>query len=443
MTPPVPSTDPADPADPAGPAPAATGPRSADDSRSLPDPPPSPHNERAATVPRSRKAALLTVVAALLALSPAVVAVAARSDAPAAPGTSATGPATGPAALPPGAEQAAADTKTRLAAENIVDIPVRFTVQNVNRTLAACPVDGKTYQVSGHLTAPKAVIDGGAGKRAVTLYEHGIAAGEWYWRLDAPGYHHTEELAKKGHASLTIDRIGYGASDKPDGFGSCIGGQADIAHQIVEQLRAGSYRTEQPGQAAVPFDKVVLAGQSNGSQVSQIEAYSFQDVDGLVVMDWTDLGLTPQANARFFSSLQTCLRGGSAVDGAGGPGGYAYYDLGTEEFKSGNFHDTEPGVLALSAPHQNRHPCGDMASQLGSVLVDMRHIKDIRIPVLFLYGEKDARVQGGAEHRALFTGATDTKLVEVPAAGHYMGMARNAPQVHTALADWLAGHQLG
>lgn len=69
-----------------------------------------------------------------------------------------------------------------------------------------------------------------------------------------------------------------------------------------------------------------------------------------------------------------------------------------------------------------------MASQLGSVLVDMRHIKDIRIPVLFLYGEKDARVQGGAEHRALFTGATDTKLVEVPAAGHYMGMARNAPR---------------
>ncbi|MFE7192755.1 alpha/beta hydrolase [Kitasatospora sp. NPDC057541] len=394
-------------------------------------------------MPRSRKTALLTVAAALIALTPAVAAVAVRADDSPKPGAP-TAAATGAAAPAPasGAEQAAADTKARLAAESIVDVPVRFTVQNVNRTLAACPVDGRTYQVTGHLTAPKAVLDGGAGPRAVTLYEHGIAAGEWYWRLDAPGYHHTEELAKKGHASLTIDRIGYGGSDKPDGFGSCIGGQADIAHQIVEQLRAGGYRTEQEGRAAVPFDKVVLAGQSNGGQVSQIEAYSFQDVDGLVLMDWTDLGLTPQANARFFSSLQTCLRGGSAADGAGGPGGYAYYDLGSEEFKAGNFHDTEPGVVALSAPHQNRHPCGDMASQLGSVLVDLRHLKDIKVPVLFLYGEKDARVQGGAEHRALFTGTTDTQLIEIPGAGHYMGMARNAPQVHASLADWLTKHQL-
>ncbi|MFD0562726.1 alpha/beta hydrolase [Kitasatospora saccharophila] len=396
--------------------------------------------ERAAAVPRSRKAALWTTVAALLALSPAAAAVAVRADGAGAP---AAAPATAGAQAAPtaaDAERAAADTRARLAAEDIVDVPVSFTVQNTDRTPAACPVDGRTYRVSGHLTAPAALLADGAGPRAVTLYEHGIAAGEWYWRLDAPGYHHTEEMARKGDASLTIDRLGYGASDKPDGFESCIGGQADIAHQIVQQLRSGGYRAD--GRAAVPFDRVVLAGQSNGGQISEIEAYTFQDVDGLVLMDWADLGLTPQANARFFTSLQTCLHGGSPVDGAAGPGGYAYYDLGTEEFQAGNFHDTDPAVLALAAPHQNRHPCGDMASQLNAVLVDLRHLADIKVPVLFLYGEKDARVQGGAEHRALFTGAADTQLVEIPGAGHYMGMARDAHQVHDSLADWLAAHRL-
>lgn len=78
-----------------------------------------------------------------------------------------------------------------------------------------------------------------------------------------------------------------------------------------------------------------------------------------------------------------------------------------------------------------------MVSQLGAVLVDLRELKTITVPVLFMYGEKDARVEGGEEHRALFTGAEDTQLIDIPKAGHYMGMARQAPLVHDTLAEWL------
>ena len=56
-------------------------------------------------------------------------------------------------------------------------------------------------------------------------------------------------MARAGHASVTVDRLGYGASDKPpDGKSVCIGSQADVAHQIVGQLKAGSY-TVQGGKA--------------------------------------------------------------------------------------------------------------------------------------------------------------------------------------------------
>jgi pimeloyl-ACP methyl ester carboxylesterase len=361
------------------------------------------------------KSALLTAAAAVLAVTPVYWANAVAGDTP-------------PRAAAPRSGQPGTNREPFALDRDITDLPVSFTVRNINRTEAACPTDGRTYTVRGHLTAPTALLERG-GAKAVTLYEHGIAAGEWYWRLPARGYHHTEELARRGHASLTIDRLGYDGSDKPDGYATCIGGQADIAHQIVQQLRRGTYHVRG---TAPRFAKVFLAGQSNGGQIVQIEAYSFRDVDGLVIMDWTDRGLTPQANARFFTSLQTCLRGGTH--------GYAYYDLGTREFRSGNFHDTDPAVEDLAAPLQNRHPCGDMVSQLGAVLVDVQRLRTITVPVLFLYGEDDARVQGGAQQRALFTGAGDTRLVTVGGAGHYMGMARNAHVVHDTLAAWLRAH---
>lgn len=142
--------------------------------------------------------------------------------------------------------------KTWQLDRGISDLPVSFTVRNINRTKASCPVDGRTYTVRGHLTAPTRLLEGKSADNAVTLYQHGIAAGEWYWRVEADGYHHAEELAARGHASLTIDRIGYDTSDTLDGLATCIGGQADITHQIIQQLRKGTYRSGDAKEAARP-----------------------------------------------------------------------------------------------------------------------------------------------------------------------------------------------
>ncbi|MFF0449976.1 hypothetical protein ACFYT4_26825 [Streptomyces sp. NPDC004609] len=73
--------------------------------------------------------------------------------------------------------------KTWKLDKGISDIPVSFTVRNVNRTKASCPDDGRTYTVRGHLTAPTRRLEGKGADKAVTLYQHGIAAGEWCWRL--------------------------------------------------------------------------------------------------------------------------------------------------------------------------------------------------------------------------------------------------------------------
>ncbi|WP_143664556.1 alpha/beta hydrolase, partial [Streptomyces sp. NRRL B-24572] len=209
----------------------------------------------------------------------------------------------------PAPSEAAGGTRARdTTAAEPVDLPVSFVVRNVNRTKSQCTTDGRTYTVRGHLTAPRALLEG-AGRPPVTLYVHGTNTGEWIWRLNVEGRDHVRELARRGHASVTIDRLGYGSSDIPDGFASCSGAHADIAHQVVGQLRAGTY-TMGARQTPYRFGKVFLAGHSSGALVAETVAASFGDVDGLILTGWAAVGVTGETNRRFLAALLADRVGG-------------------------------------------------------------------------------------------------------------------------------------
>lgn len=184
------------------------------------------------------------------------------------------------------------------------------------------------------------------------------------------------------------------------------------------------YQWNAPGSAPT-FDHITLAGQSNGGQIVQIEAFTFNDIDALVVMDWADRGLTPEAYVRFFATTARCLAGGSPSERNTEVSGYTFYDQGRTEFVTGNYTDTEQHVIDAAAPFQNQHPCGDMLSQGPAIAVDLLNLSKITIPILGLNGDDDARVQYGTEHIRSFTGTPDKYSVTVPNAGHYMGHAKD------------------
>src|SRR5919204_5206502 len=145
---------------------------------------------------------------------------------------------------------------------DIVDVPVSFQVQNTNTSRDPCPSDGKSYVVRGDLTGPRAAIEGPA-PRAATLYYEGFDTGEWMWRFRlVPGYDYVAQMARLGNVSVTVDQVGYGASGHPPGNDTCIGAQADIAHQIIGQLRSGTYSAE--GTSPVKFKKIVLGAHDVG-----------------------------------------------------------------------------------------------------------------------------------------------------------------------------------
>src|SRR5437899_5997998 len=100
-----------------------------------------------------------------------------------------------------------------VAAASAYVLPVSFEhVKNINDSGVPCESDGAEYTVRGHLSGPRSAL-AGTQAQEVTLYLYGFDTGEWNWRFTAvSGYDFPAEMASKGHVSLTIDMLGYGAS---------------------------------------------------------------------------------------------------------------------------------------------------------------------------------------------------------------------------------------
>src|SRR2546428_4805443 len=99
-------------------------------------------------------------------------------------------------------------------------------------------------------------------------------------------------MAKLGQVSLTVDELGYGASGHPpDGNLTCQGAEADISHQIIQQLRRGDYTLGTgPG---ISFSRVVLAGHDVGGAAPEHVAHSYSVIDAILPATYVNPGFTP------------------------------------------------------------------------------------------------------------------------------------------------------
>jgi pimeloyl-ACP methyl ester carboxylesterase len=320
-------------------------------------------------------------------------------------------------------------------------VAVTFSVQNVNRSKIACGTDGATYQVKGHLFGPRSALANSSRRRkhlrAATLYLHGFGFGEWFWDFSAvPGYDYASSQAKSGHTSVVIDRLGYDSSGHPDGNRSCLGGQADIAHQIVQELRKGSY-TVAAGKP-VRFRKIALAGHSAGGEIADIEAYSFKDVDALIVMSFSYSNL-PRAQIALGPTRDKCLAGGEPAE-PGTPSGYAYFGQPTAaDYQAIMFADSTQPVLDAASALRNRDPCGDTNSIVPALLQQRPHVAKIRVPVLIVCGTRDALYSplGCGQQQDRYTHSRSKTLELIKGAGHALTLGRSAKTFRKKVGRWL------
>jgi pimeloyl-ACP methyl ester carboxylesterase len=345
--------------------------------------------------------------------------------------------AVGAAMAGPASHASAATPSTPSAVKR----PVTFQVRNVNRSALACPSDGAAYEVKGHLIGPASEVGPGAsgGPRAVTLYLHDLSFGESFWSFSAaPRYDYAAGIARAGHASVVIDRLGYGSSGHPDGNQACLGADADIAHQIIGKLRSGDYVTKD-GESP-RFDRVALAGHSVGALIANLEAFSFNDIDGLVAMSYTPQ-VTQQAFEQFYASRVVCEAGGEPST-PGGPGGYAYFGATAAEFDARVFYSAEPAVREVATRLRAADPCGDSASIIDALVQDLKSLSQVKVPVLVVCGREDAATPSFAcpHLKRRYTGSSDVSLLFIPKAGHALTLERTAPTLRRRVATWLRAH---
>ena len=319
----------------------------------------------------------------------------------------------------------------RPAPSAVTSVPVAFDVENVNGSLLPCAADGKRYVLRGRLVGPRSQL-GHPRLGLVTVYVHDFTTGGWFWRFPDRRYNHVRSLARAGQVSLVLDRFGYDDRHDADGTATCLGAQADMLHQVLQRLRSGDYRST----SARPRAKnVVVAGHSVGGAIAELEAASFDDVDGLVLMSWSDSGPSSRAVQEAAVQTQVCLAGG---DPRAERPGYAYFGQTRRDFRNLLFHSATPEVQRRAARLRNADPCGD-ALTLGPLVAENNMTsRSIDVPVLLLFGAEDVLNRPEAENlqQQGYRPGSDVTTHVLPGTGSALPLEESAPRTRRLVASW-------
>jgi CSLREA domain-containing protein len=347
-------------------------------------------------------------------------------------------------------------------ATGIRELPVSFRVVNSNTSGYSCPSDFKEYTVRGHLVGPAAALE--SQSPAVTFYLYGFEGGEFHWRMTeelagVSGYDWPLEMAKLGHVSLTIDMLGYDSSvtpEGPHGFLNCWGSQADVAHQIVGQLKNGQYSVDGRSGNGVSFAKVVLAGHDAGATVAEIEAYSYKDIDGLMTVEMADQGFSQYILNLFAEKVAFCATTGGEdrekeSDPPVGPGGYFHLppldDWKTVLFQMDN---SDERVVDAAIALRNRNPCAWELTAAGAFPVNRARLHEVDVPVLLEFPLEDPifTQEGREQQRGNYCPEPepltncDVEVRWLANTGHFPMLEKSVGQFRGHVSDWLCSRGL-
>ena len=333
-------------------------------------------------------------------------------------------------ALSPAAPATAVD-RAAARASSVISRPVRIAVENTDSTPAVCYADDRSYMLRGRLVGPRREVLGSNISRANVLV-HDLATGSWFWNLrHHPAYDYAGRLAARGETSLVLDRLGYGASHLADGHATCLGAQADMLHQVVQHLRSGQYHFVGSRRTVPTAQHVVLHGHSVGAAIAELEAGTYDDVAGLVLMSWSDQGASRRAVDEASRQSGACL------------GGQDYVRTGTspKDYRSLLVVTAPRSVQRAALSHRDGAPCGDPLSLSSVVTASTLTTRKIEAPVLLLFGGRDALVRDGSsrQQRQAFDSAPSVASHVVPGAGSALPLERSAPRTRARVLHWLAG----
>ncbi len=209
----------------------------------------------------------------------------------------------------------------------------------------------------------------------------------------APGYQAARELAGRGFGVLAIDRVGYGASSRPNGDTLDFATQAAQLHDVVQDVRGGALGFTPPA--------IVLLGPSLGADIALVEAATYHDVDGVVIGFHT-------------AQLQPAL---FSVDVGAWFAQGPYFDFGTD-FRTRFFY-AEPWAVSWVIARDNATRSLVPRAEILSALTGQSAFAPaaIDVPVLLMQADHDALFVP-QDDSALFTASPDVSFTLLRNTGH-------------------------
>jgi pimeloyl-ACP methyl ester carboxylesterase len=299
------------------------------------------------------------------------------------------------------------------------------------------------------------------------LLQHGAVSERSAWSGGAPaieGTHDTaRSLAGKGYSVFAIDRLGYGQSPyrRPPGSGLRLtpDGYIEMTHQMVAQVRTGSY-TDCAGEAAGRgAARVVLSGFSAGAGIVEGYATRHHDIDGIIPMSWSN---QPQLSAAFQElgrAVVPQLAAGKdyielIVDGADG------YSESCERafFHPPGMRDDAleqlcgRGYYAQTAWPTPRGEATALSALQANTAAAIRRVGPT--PALLVFPDRDALFPGPDHHRADPDVVTpeiamwrngcncEASVYIQPNAGHVGLFHKTSKQLTNRILEWLHHHDL-
>lgn len=313
----------------------------------------------------------------------------------------------------------------------VVTRAVTIEVENTNATPVACLPDNQSYVLHGRLVGPRREVLGSNVPRLNVLV-HDLATGSWFWNLTRhPAYDYAGNLARAGETSLVLDRLGYGASRLPEGTATCLGAQADMLHQVVQHVTSGRYEFTGSGRATPAAHHVVLHGHSVGAAIAQVEAATFDDVAGLVLMSWTDSGASSRATDEASRQQAACLQGRD----------YVRTGASRKDYRELLFVTAPAKVQRTALDRRATDPCGDALSLAQLLAASKLSSGRVEAPVLLLFGGRDALNRDGAarQQRDAYSSSVGVTARTARGAGSALPLERSAPRTRAQVLRWLDG----
>ncbi|MFC4945102.1 alpha/beta hydrolase [Pseudonocardia sp. GCM10023141] len=317
---------------------------------------------------------------------------------------------------------------------------------------------GGDFTIHGSLCLPS-----GGTPKTVMLALHGITYSNSYWNSEyqPETYNFSRHMTDAGYAVFAIDRLGYGQSSKPPAALVTLDSQAEVAHQVISQLRSGTV-------GGTAFEHVILVGHSYGTATSWRETATYNDADAVIGTGWANT-LQTLLVARFFAGFVPAQLDkrfadrpvGYLTPGPGGREQNYLYDLSNVDPKMIKYdaevlQDTV--TAAEGATFYNRYgavPVTYVPTTSEELEIPLSaQAKDIKIPTFMINGANELFFCGidqnhcassqklQTEEAKYFSDAACFRAAVIPNAGHDLNLQRNAPDTYAVVVTY-ANQMLG